>query len=56
MEHVLLEMVKKTMDLHVLLSFQTTTIISIMFDLLMFRGGVDTFALVITYLDKSWIP
>jgi hypothetical protein len=44
------------MDLHVLLSFQTTTTISIRFDLLMSRGGVDIFALVINYLDKSWIP
>jgi hypothetical protein len=22
----------------------------------MFRGGVDTFALVINYLNESWIP
>jgi hypothetical protein len=56
MEHVLHEMVQKTMDLHVLLGFQTTTIVVIRFDLLMSKGGVDTFALVINYLDTSWIP
>jgi hypothetical protein len=56
MEHLLPEMVQKTMDLHVLFNFQTTTTVSIRFDLLMSRGEVDTFALVINYLDKSWIP
>jgi len=53
MEHVLPEMVQKTMDLHVLFSFQTTTTISIRFDLLMSRSGTDIFALVINYLNKS---
>ncbi len=49
-EHVLLEMVQKTMDLHVLPSFATITII---FDFWMSKGGVDIFALVINYLDES---
>ncbi len=40
-------MVQKTMDLHVLLSFITITIIFASFDLWMSRGGVDIFALVI---------
>jgi hypothetical protein len=44
---VLLAMVKKTLDQHVLPKLKIATIISISFDLWMFRGGVDTFALVI---------
>jgi hypothetical protein len=56
MEHLLPKMVQNTMDLHVLLNFQTITIVFIRFDLFMSKGGVDNFALVINYLGKSWIP
>jgi hypothetical protein len=52
-EHALLKMVQKTMDLHVLHNLETTTTIFTSFDLWMSKGGVDTFALVIIYLDES---
>jgi hypothetical protein len=53
LEHVLLEIIQKTMNLHVLPSLKTITIISTSFDLWMSKGGVDIFALVINYLDES---
>jgi hypothetical protein len=37
-------------------SLETTTIIFTSFDFGMSKGGVDTFALMINYLDESWIP
>jgi hypothetical protein len=40
------------MDLHLFPSLETTTIVCASFDILMSKGGVDTFALVINYLDK----
>jgi hypothetical protein len=46
-------MVQKTMDLHVLHTLETTTTISTSFDLWMSKGGVDTIALMINYLDES---
>jgi hypothetical protein len=49
-QEVILVMVKKTMDLHVLLDFGSTTIKATSFDLLMSKGAVDTFALVINYI------
>ncbi len=52
-EHVLPKMVQKTMDLHVLHIFETTTTIATSFDLWMSKGGVDIFALMINYLDES---
>jgi len=45
-------MVQKTMDLHVLPSFETTTTICTSFDISMSKGGVDTLALMINYLGK----
>ncbi len=51
-QHVLPKLVQKTMDLHVLHSLETTTIVCASFDILMSKGGVDTFASVINYLDK----
>jgi len=53
MEQVLLKMVQKTMDLHVLHSLETTTTIFTSFDLWMSKGCVNTFALMINYLDES---
>jgi hypothetical protein len=44
------------MQLHVLLGLAKETTLSISFDLWMSRGGVDTFALVINYLNESWMP
>ncbi len=45
-------MITKTMDLHVLPNFEYTTTISTSFDLWMSKGGVDTFVLVVNYLDE----
>ncbi len=50
---MLLEMVQKTMGLHMLPSLETTIIVFTIFDLWMSKDGVDTFALVINYLDES---
>jgi hypothetical protein len=41
-------MVTKTMEFHVLPHTKSTII--------MFRGGIDTFVLVINYLDEAWTP
>jgi hypothetical protein len=49
-------MVQNTMDLHVLPSLEITITISTSFYLWMSKGGVDTFALVINYLDENLIP
>jgi hypothetical protein len=53
MEHVLPEMVQKTMGLHVLLSLEITIIVFTSFDIWMSRNRVDTFVLVINYLDEN---
>jgi hypothetical protein len=50
---VLLAMVKKTLDQHILPKLTIATIISISFDLWMFHGGVDTFVLVINFLNET---
>jgi hypothetical protein len=49
-------MVTKTMQLHVLLGLIKATTLSTSFDLLMSKGGADTFSLVINYLNESWMP
>jgi hypothetical protein len=55
-EEMLIIMVKKTMDHHVLPNLALTTMVSASFDLWMFHGGVDTFALVINFLNDKWVP
>jgi hypothetical protein len=55
-DDVFLVMAKKTLDLHVLPNLASTTIVSISFDVWMFKGSVDTFALVIKNLNESWTP
>jgi hypothetical protein len=35
---------------------ESTTTIAINFELWMSQGGVDTFVLVIIYLDEAWAP
>jgi len=47
---------KETMDLHVLHNFAYVTIMATSFDLWIFRGRMDTFALVINCLNESWTP
>ncbi len=56
MEEVLLAIVKKTMDHHVLLNLVFATIVSTNFDLWMFCGNVDIFALVINFFNVTWVP
>ncbi len=46
-------MAQNTMDLHVLPNLEITTIIFIGFDIWMSKGGVNTFVLVINYLDEG---
>jgi hypothetical protein len=55
-EEVLPAMVKKFVQLHVLPRLAKATTLSASFDLWMSKGGVDTFALVINYLNESWMP
>jgi hypothetical protein len=51
MEQVFFAMITTTMNLHVLPNFKYA-----FFDFWMSRGGMDTFALVITYLDETCKP
>jgi hypothetical protein len=55
-EEMLPTMVIKTMQLHVMLGLVDATTLSICFDIFMSKGGVDTFVLVINYLNESWMP
>jgi hypothetical protein len=55
-KEVLLAVVKKTMDHHVLSNLASTIVVSINFDLWMFRYNVDTFALVTNFLNDNWVP
>jgi hypothetical protein len=50
-EQVFPAMITKTMNLHVLPNLEYA-----FFDFLMSMGGMDTFALVINYLDETWTP
>ncbi len=52
-EEVLSAMVKKTMDHHVLSNLTLTTMVFASFDLWMYRGEVDAFALVINFLNDN---
>jgi hypothetical protein len=49
MEEVLLIIVKKTMDHHVLFNLAFATIVFTNFDLWMFCGNVDIFVLIINF-------
>jgi hypothetical protein len=53
---MLLAMVKKTLDFHVLSNFASIATISYNCDLWMFRASVNIFALVIKNLNESWTP
>ncbi len=44
------------MQLHVMPRLVDATTLLVGFDLLMSKGGVDTFALVIISLNESWMP
>ncbi len=47
-------MVQKTLDLHVFPNLSSTTTISYSFDLWMCKDVVDTFTLLINFLNESW--
>jgi hypothetical protein len=47
-------MVKKTLNLHVLPNLAFVATIFTSFNLWMSRGGVDTFAIVIIFLNEFW--
>jgi hypothetical protein len=49
-------MVQKTLDLHVFPNLSFVATIACSFDLWMCRGVVDTFTLVIIFLNESWNP
>jgi hypothetical protein len=55
-EEVILVIVRKTMDLHVLLNIAFAIIMATSFDLWTSKGGMDTFAFVINYLNELWTP
>ncbi len=47
-------MVKKTLNLHVFLNLAFVATVSTSFNLWMSRGGVNTFAIVIIFLNEFW--
>jgi hypothetical protein len=49
-------MITMCMDMHVLPKLVSASIVSTSFDLWMSKGVVNTFALVINYLIKTWEP
>jgi len=54
-EEMLLAMVKKTLDQRVLPKLKIAAIVVTSFNLWMFRGGVDTFVVVINFLNETWV-
>ncbi len=54
-DEVILDMVNKTMESHVLPTLAETTTIITTFDLWMCHGGFDTFSLVVNYINRQWI-
>jgi hypothetical protein len=53
---VMLNMVNKTMESHVLPTFAKATTITTIFDLWMLWRKFDMFALVINNINKKWVP
>jgi hypothetical protein len=54
-EEALLAMVKKTVDQHILPNLQIAATILASFDLWMSYGSVNTFVLVIIFLNEAWV-
>jgi hypothetical protein len=54
-EKMLPSMVKKTLDQHVLPNLKIAITILASFDLWMSHDSVDTFALVINFLNEAWV-
>ncbi len=55
-EGMLLAMVKKTMDQHVMPTIASTIVVFASCDLWMSHDGVDTFILVINFSNDIWVP
>jgi hypothetical protein len=55
-KEMFLTTITKCMDMHVLLKLTSVSTISTPFDLWISIGGINTFALVINYLTKTWEP
>jgi hypothetical protein len=55
-EEMLHAMVKKTLDQHVLPNLAFVVVLFISFNLWMFYMGVHTFALLINFLNCTWVP
>ncbi len=53
---MLLAIVRKNMDRHVMPSLASTTIGLASWDLWMSHDGVDTFILVINFSNDTWVP
>ncbi len=53
---MILVIVRKTMDLHVLFNLAFAIIMATSFDLWMSKHGMDIFAFVINYLNELWTP
>ncbi|KAJ7552447.1 hypothetical protein O6H91_06G055400 [Diphasiastrum complanatum] len=55
-EEAISQMVAKTLERYVLPLLASCVTATASFDLWMSRGGIDTFALVINFLNDSWVP
>jgi hypothetical protein len=55
MEQMLLDMVKKIMDQNVLPNLAFVIIIYSSFELWMFYANVNTFVLIIKFLNETWV-
>jgi hypothetical protein len=53
MEEMLLAMVKKTIDHHVLSNLASTIVVFVSFDFEMYHINVDTFVLIINFLNDN---
>jgi hypothetical protein len=49
-------MVNKTIEIHILPSFDEATMVITTFDLWMSCGEFNTFSLIINYINKKWEP
>lgn len=56
MEEMIPAVVPKTTNLHMLPILASITTMFTSFDIWMSKGGVNTFTLVVNYLNEIWIP
>jgi hypothetical protein len=53
---VLLKITKKTKEKYISLAFESCNTCIVSFDLWMFRAGVNTFILIVHFLNDKWEP